>query len=185
MLMNAEQGIVLVGVEDNDKGFLLELYNSPTVVMNALEPSDYPISAGSIDKTVAVFESGDNKMFIVKVNGERAGMAMLYETSYIHQRCKYGLVLTPEFVGKKVGTYVTELILQYCFNYLNLRKVSGEVHLHNQGAMRLIHAFGFEQEGVLRDHVYREGEHRDMYMYSILKSAVVYPSQLKPYAIAR
>lgn len=59
------------------------------------------------------------------------------------------------------------IILDYAFNTLNLNKVSGGAEI--PGVMDFQKRLGFKQEGVLRQHVFRDGKYEDVVLFSILK----------------
>ena len=62
---------------------------------------------------------------------------------------------------------VFNIILDYAFNTLNLNKISGGAEI--PGVMKFQKRLGFKQEGVLRQHVYRDGKYEDVVLFSILK----------------
>ena len=58
-------------------------------------------------------------------------------------------------------------VLDYAFNTLNLNKVTGGAEI--PGTMDFMKRFGYEQEGVLKNQVYRNGEYHDIVIFAIFK----------------
>ena len=51
---------------------------------------------------------------------------------------------------------------------LGLRRLSARTHLGNLRSDALLEKLGFEEEGLLRGHVLRDGEHRDCRLFGLL-----------------
>ncbi len=59
--------------------------------------------------------------------------------------------------------------LEYCFDELNLHRVSMYIYSFNSPSWRLVEGSGIRRELVLRQHVPRDGELHDMFGYGILR----------------
>ena len=81
-----------------------------------------------------------------------------------------GLGIGPRnFWGKGFGTEAMQLILQYAFTELNLRRVTLTVFEYNQRAIRSYEKVGFRHEGRQRDRILREGKRWDILCMGILR----------------
>jgi RimJ/RimL family protein N-acetyltransferase len=81
-----------------------------------------------------------------------------------------GLGIGPrDFWGKGYGTEAMNLILQYAFTELNLRRVTLDVFEYNLRAVRSYEKAGFRHEGRLRGAILREGKRWDMLFMGILR----------------
>jgi len=69
-----------------------------------------------------------------------------------------------------VITEVIDCVLNYAFKNLNVNRVEAEVMPGNFASERVLEKNGFLKEGLLRDWMYWNNTHYDMYLYSILKS---------------
>lgn len=72
--------------------------------------------------------------------------------------------------GKGYGTEAMQLILNFGFGYLNLRRVTLNVFGYNQRAIRSYEKCGFKEEGRLRQWMSRGGERHDLIFMGILRS---------------
>ena len=71
--------------------------------------------------------------------------------------------------GKGMGTFAVTEILRHAFEDLNLNRVELTVLPDNEPALKLYRKAGFQQEGLLRQHIYKNGAYRDMILMSILR----------------
>ena len=61
---------------------------------------------------------------------------------------------------------VLNVMADYAFNTLNLHKLSGGAEI--PGILELHERLGWKKEGVLRKHLFREGEYVDLVLFSLL-----------------
>jgi putative acetyltransferase len=73
-----------------------------------------------------------------------------------------GICVHEEWHGKGVGTALMRAIVDLADNWLNLTRLELEVYADNEAAISLYERMGFEVEGTLRQHAFRDGQ----YVYS-------------------
>jgi len=102
-------------------------------------------------------------------DGERAvGTISLTSIDRRSRHAEYGrLFVDPEFRKCGFAKRASELILQYAFDELNLRRIYLRVFSDNQRAIGLYRGLGFEEEGRLRQHVYKDGAYRDVTLMAL------------------
>ena len=71
--------------------------------------------------------------------------------------------------GKGYGTEAMNLMLEFAFTEINLRRVTLTVFEYNPRAIRSYEKTGFHHEGRLRQFLTREGRHWDMLYMGILR----------------
>jgi putative acetyltransferase len=74
-----------------------------------------------------------------------------------------------EWQGKGVGKALMRAGLDLADKWLNLTRLELEVYTDNEPAIRLYEQFGFECEGTLRQHAFRDGSYVDSYMMARLR----------------
>ncbi len=72
-----------------------------------------------------------------------------------------GISVHGDWQGKGVGGELMRAIVDLADNWLNLTRLELEVYADNEPAIRLYERFGFEVEGTLRRHAFRDGEYVD------------------------
>jgi RimJ/RimL family protein N-acetyltransferase len=89
----------------------------------------------------------------------------------VNRRAELGILIGEETSrGKGVGQETLGLLLDYCFNYLNLHSVCLSVLEDNIGAVKCYEKVGFKKQGREREAAYVNGEYRDALIMDILKS---------------
>ena len=71
--------------------------------------------------------------------------------------------------GKGYGSEMMQLLLQFAFLEVNLRRVTLTVFEYNPRAIRVYEKAGFQQEGRLRKFLNKEGQRWDMLFMGILR----------------
>jgi RimJ/RimL family protein N-acetyltransferase len=105
-------------------------------------------------------------------NGLMIGYVSLSDIDYRNRRAEWsGIIIgEKEYRGQGYATQAIYLLLEYCFNELDLHRLSGTWLAENTVSMFVGKMMGFRQEGVLRDYVFKEGKRHDLIIMSILRS---------------
>ncbi len=74
-----------------------------------------------------------------------------------------------DYWGRGYGRESLELLLRYCFDELELHRVSAETFEYNAAWRRLVEWAGFRKEGTAREYLYRDGEYWDKENYALLE----------------
>lgn len=87
-----------------------------------------------------------------------------------HRRAEIGYAITNEkYKNKGLMKEALESILTFGFGQMNLFRVEAVITTYNTPSLQLMQHFGFQREGLLRNH-YLVDEHLvDTYIYSLLK----------------
>jgi RimJ/RimL family protein N-acetyltransferase len=112
----------------------------------------------------------DVVMVITTLRGKPIGMMGIHRINLID-----GTGTTGAFIGEKsywskgFGTDAKMQLLEYCFNTLNLRKIMSKVYAFNARSLAYSKHCGYKVEGVLKQHVFREGKYHDVIILSLFK----------------
>ena len=111
------------------------------------------------------------KHWIVEVNGNNVGLIRLYaiDLTNKHAYCGY-YIGEPSAWGRNIGKAMMFNILRYAFDKIKLHKVYYEVLSLNERGLSLPKKFGVKIEGILKDHIYKEGKFYDIITMGILNS---------------
>ncbi len=88
------------------------------------------------------------------------------------RNAEYGRIfLSPEARGCGVMQRASRILLRYGFDELNLHKIYLRVFSDNERAVRLYRSLGFEEEGRLRQQVFKDGVYRDVTLMAIFTNS--------------
>jgi RimJ/RimL family protein N-acetyltransferase len=117
-------------------------------------------------------EEKDYYLFAIRLlrNNELIGYVELDGILWNHRNCWLGIGLGErDNWGKGYGRETMELILKFAFHELNLHRVQLSVFSYNKRALALYEELGFTKEGVFREHLERDGQRFDMYLFGLLR----------------
>jgi RimJ/RimL family protein N-acetyltransferase len=81
-----------------------------------------------------------------------------------------GIFLGREHIGKGYGTDAMQVLVDFCFNEINLNKVKLFVFAFNKRGLKCYQKVGFKIEGKLRQEIFRQGKYHDMLSMGLLRS---------------
>lgn len=134
----------------------------------------YPIS---LENDIAWYDkiindhTNKNIYFTIKKKAteENAGLIQISNIDWINRNAYVGIQVIREEWGKGVGSEALNLLLDYSFNILNLRKIIAEVAAFNENSLRLFKKCRFEIEGQLKNHIYYHNEYHDFFVLGRFK----------------
>lgn len=101
---------------------------------------------------------------------EFIGVVQLNSIDYISGTATLGFILGENrHRGKGYGTEFSNLILDYSFNTLNLRKILTYNISNNEATLKMQKKIGFLQEGRLKNHIFHDGNYHDVLILSLFK----------------
>lgn len=112
-----------------------------------------------------ITDNPESAHYLVAVIDERVVGMVSIDTFPNRPRRKHagaiGISVHEEWQGKGVGGALMRAILDLADNWLNLTRLELEVYADNEAAIHLYERFGFEVEGTLREHAFRDGTYVD------------------------
>jgi UDP-4-amino-4,6-dideoxy-N-acetyl-beta-L-altrosamine N-acetyltransferase len=110
-----------------------------------------------------------SRYWIIVCEGEDVGLVNLYALDQQNRRCYWAFYIASADVrGKGVGTYVEYRVIRYVFDELGLNKLCCEVLGFNEAVVNMHKRFGFHQEGLFREHIFKAGEFHDVVSLALL-----------------
>ena len=99
------------------------------------------------------------------------GIIQLNNIDWISKTAIWGFIIgDKEDRGKGYSVEAPNLLFDYAFNVLNLRKIFGYPIYFNKATLRMHEKIGsFKQEGCLKEHVYFDGKYFDVLILSLFK----------------
>jgi L-phenylalanine/L-methionine N-acetyltransferase len=155
------EGLQIRHAEPDDYSAVFEIFACPKVIAGTLQ-LPYP-SRELWRKRLA--ETPEGAHILVAVAGDRIVGMMGLETFPNKPRRRhaatFGMGVHDDWQGKGVGAALMRAGLDLADNWLNITRLELEVYADNEAAIRLYERFGFELEGTLRQHAFRDGKYVD------------------------
>jgi L-phenylalanine/L-methionine N-acetyltransferase len=152
----------------SDAEAIWKCYNAPLVVRNTLQ-----LPYRSLDSVRELLTKGEEgyHTLVAVVDGEVVGMIGLHVFSRprINHRGEIGMMVRDDWQGKGVGKAMMQAVIDLADKWLNLARIELNVFTDNEPAIALYRKFGFEIEGTLRKHAFRDGEFVDSYVMARVK----------------
>jgi ribosomal-protein-alanine N-acetyltransferase len=105
-----------------------------------------------------------------KETGLLIGACGFHNWSVQHRRSEMGYGLNTEpYKRKGFMTEALRFLLPYGFSVLLLNRIEAITRPHNSASVKLLLKFNFQQEGLLRQHVFNQDAMEDSLIFSLLK----------------
>lgn len=114
--------------------------------------------------------SENNVLFAIidKSSDKHIGNIKLGNIHPVHKYADIGLIIGDKNCwGKGIGTKSIQLVTDYAFNKLNLRKVIAGVYEYNIGSIRAFEKCGFKRAYVKKDTYFFEGNYIDAIVFEL------------------
>jgi RimJ/RimL family protein N-acetyltransferase len=106
---------------------------------------------------------------VVRDDHRLIGRVSLVNLDIVGRTAELSLVIGDRSAwGKGYGVEADGLMLRYGFDFLNLHKVYAWVLEGHHHSVRVLEENRLVREGVLREHIYRDGKYHNVLLYSIL-----------------
>lgn len=109
-----------------------------------------------------------------KKSGNHIGNIKIDPINFYHKRGEYGILIGDKTVwGNGFASEASELVIDFCFNTLKLRKLTLGVVELNKEAVKLYLKLGFVREGIYVNHGYYENKLRNIYRMAIFNKQIL------------
>jgi putative acetyltransferase len=159
--------LLVRGVEVDDWEDIAAIRACPDVIQNTLL---VPYISRDAVRDQLENLAADRRILVAVVDGHVVGQLGLRLGSgrQTHMASLWIMVHT-DFQGQGVGHALLEAGLDLAENWLNLSRVELEVYTDNSSAVALYQKVGFEIEGTLRRHSYRDRDYVDTYLMARIR----------------
>jgi ribosomal-protein-alanine N-acetyltransferase len=96
------------------------------------------------------------------------GCCDLSEIDRRHHRAEGGFLIGRPFWGEGYAFEAMHAVIHHAAQVLRLKRLSARTQLGNLRSIGLLERLGFEEEGLLRGYIARDGERRDCKLFGLL-----------------
>ncbi|QUW22043.1 GNAT family N-acetyltransferase [Sporosarcina sp. Marseille-Q4063] len=86
-----------------------------------------------------------------------------------HKRAEIGYEIHPDYWRNGYTHESLLKIISYGFEEMDLNRIGAVVFTQNEASNKLLTKIGFQNEGLLKDYMYQNGNPHDTYIYSYIK----------------
>ncbi len=126
------------------------------------------------DTSLANKKASEDPLFFAivdTVTGEALGMASFLRIDPRHRVIEVGSIMYgPALQRSRQGTEAMFLMMRYAFDELGYRRYEWKCNALNEPSRRAALRYGFQFEGIFRQHMIIKGQNRDTAWFSILDS---------------
>jgi len=155
----------------NDADHLFPVMGDPEVMAywDVPEIDDPDIVAAIVQSQVDAMAAGKALHWAMRTlaDGRFVGSCDLSEIDRWHRRAEVGFMLGREAWGQGYALEAMTTVVAFAATS-GLRKLTARTHLGNRRSEALLQKLGFEEEGLLRGHILKDGERRDCHVFGLL-----------------
>ncbi|EGN97995.1 hypothetical protein SERLA73DRAFT_182813 [Serpula lacrymans var. lacrymans S7.3] len=150
---------------------ILQLWNDPLVLPSATSDTVVPHSPKFKDVLRETFEKAAIWVIItLKETGEFMGYSCIHIIMPKNRNGMFGVCLLPQYWDKGYGTEASKFVVDHSFRWLNLHRVSLDVHGDNPRAIAVYQKLGFVVEGRIREAVWKDNVWVDNLSMGVLRT---------------
>ncbi|MEA1979509.1 MAG: GNAT family protein [candidate division Zixibacteria bacterium] len=114
--------------------------------------------------------SNKNQSFAIVSKEEKAlvGKISYFNFNPLNRSAELGLLIDPDKQKNGYATDALKILIKFLFHSFGLNKVYAQTSAENKGAVKLLESLNFNQDGILRDHYFIDGEFQNGLIYSFM-----------------
>ncbi|WP_048601576.1 GNAT family N-acetyltransferase [Rubeoparvulum massiliense] len=176
--MYTGEKIGLRDVREEDVLRAWELVNDPDVKRYLHPGIPFPIPLHEEKEWLhrqSAFNNDGKYNFAIELleSGEYIGGCGVNQVDWKNRYAVVGIFLGKPYWNKGYGTDAMNVLVRFIFEQMNMNKVQLFTYAFNPRAIRSYEKCGFKVEGILRQHIFRDGAYHDEYVMSILHDEYV------------
>lgn len=162
MVTNRISGnLVFLEPLSSDEKKQIDIWNKDPEVSKYREVWDFEETAESKSISFGIHD---------KISSKLIGDIGISSVDLKNKHAEIGMTIGDKnYWNKGYGTDLVKTILKFCFEKLGLDKVYLDVWEENERAIGCYSKCGFKKDGVLREHVFRDGKYHNKWIMSVLK----------------
>ena len=164
--------VQLRAVEVEDLPLLVQWRNDPEIYQYFYEqePLSLVMQKAWFEK---LLQRSDERLWIIEAIETRTaiGTVGLVHIDWRNRKAEWGrfLIYPDEYRHGGYGSEVESLILRYFFDHMNMNRLQCEVFSDNEAVIALHQKFSFQQEGLFREYVFKDGRYRSVAYLALLR----------------
>lgn len=168
MVMFNKQDFSLRPVNSLDEERIYEWRNQDRIHRNMY--TDHLISREEHHQWFKKTLKDDSKIYLISQHKQcPIGLIYFMGIDSKNLKCEWGFYLGDEKSPRGSGSVMEFMALDYAFDELKNRKLCCEVFIFNQPVIKMHKRFGFEEEGILKKHIFKNNEYQDIVLLALFQ----------------
>ena len=157
-------------LQEEDIEPMARLANNRKIWKNLRDVFPYPYTKGSAERFVRIKQQEQLPFtFAITDHGAFAGVIGLEPKTDIYRKgAEIGYWVGEPFWGRGIATQAVQHLTEYALKELCLIRLEAGVFSHNVASRKVLEKCGFQQEGILRKAVFKDGDLVDEYRYGMV-----------------
>lgn len=162
-----EQFVTLRPIKNDDAGFLMELNNDDEIAKFVVGNPRKVTVKEQIQWMQNLENEKNTKRFIVESKGNSVGTVIISNIDRSNLTANLNIKLHKSARKKGIGKKAIKLVLDMCFESMNILCVTAHVLPFNLPSIALFESCGFTKEGILRSRVIKDSQRYDLISFSL------------------
>lgn len=164
----------LRAVEPEDLDLLLQWENDTEnwMISGTFNPFSKSLMKSYIENShLTIFQTGQYRFIIeLKESKEPIGTLDIFDFDPFHKRAGLGVLIGPKDQrGHGYAKESIQLIIEYCFNHLELHQLYCNILVENKSSIKLFEGQGFIQCGIKKEWIRVNSEFKDELLFQLIK----------------
>lgn len=114
-------------------------------------------------------DSETQKNWIINYEDVPIGLINIFDIDRCNSRCSWGYYIAEtKYRSLKLAMFLEWNLYDYVFDVLGLHKLCNETFIENKQVVKLHIMCGGKEDGIMREHIYKNGVYHDVSIGSIL-----------------
>ena len=169
------KSVLLRPFKRSDISYFLKWFNDPEVVQYL--DMYLPMTEMSEEKFIeelGTTRAKSDALFVIEViegdSTKPIGNCGLHQINSKDQNAIFGIIIgEKDYWSKGYGMEGARLLINYGFQQLNLHRISSAAVAFNERSIKLHKKLGFQEEGHLRQAMFKNGQYHDRLEFGILR----------------
>ncbi len=164
--------IELKTLDEIDPYQLAHQANNPHIGQYLRNSFPYPYTLDHAMKFISFSLQHQSLDFAIVVDNQCVGcVGVTFHKDIYLKNCEIGYWLGYDYWNLGIMNKVIAMLCPYLFENFTITKICAEVFAENQASAHILEKNGFEKEGYLKKHVYKNGKYYDLILYGLRKES--------------
>jgi len=146
--------------------FLNRFYSSSSFINNNSYIKLSFLNPLELSELIAAF-SDNNTLFDID-------MWISLDKDVFIKNCEIGYWIGSQYWGLGITKRVVKMFCDYLFSHFTITKIYAEIYSENIASCHVLEANGFQKEGYLKKHVYKNNNYHDLIIYGLREEEYEY-----------